>query len=604
MIVASGVDLLTRNNTIPSDLKDRAQWLTWFKAKDGNKVPKGRTNDPSTWCVFSAVSALKKIAFVIYADDPYTGVDLDNCIDERGQYREWARPILEKFKGLSYCEYSPSGRGVKLLTIGTKLPNSRCAHVVAKASDGDKAQQIECYDNRRFWTITGSCIGQGFEKIGLGQSAVDWLCSTYLTRSTPQQAPASQQTHYHSDVESQVSRYLSAIPGAVSGQKGHDQTLKVAIALVKGFNLPKNVALRILRDEYNGRCSPPWSERELQHKVDDADRLPDTKERGWKIRSQQPGSVKASPATASPKDAPPPPPTCRAASILTEYLVKLREGRLPRLLKQHSALDGIEVGEGLVTVIGAPPGQGKTALASQVMFDALELDEKIRVVIANAETSFEGLLRREFARTTRIPSDQIRFGDLDDKQLTAITEASVGLLPRLQRVSVLNDPHDLDQLMRLKDEPPGLVVVDYLQKFAPFDKDPRIGVNMVMSGMRSLAKSGWAVLCLSATTRAKDGKHDSKSLSLSSFKESGEIEFNADSCYLLCDQGPENESQDYIRKILLKHVKNRHGAKRDIELIFHMPRMEFSKPDPIGHPEFNDWSSDADNDPFAMEDQF
>ena len=92
--------------------------------------------------------------------------------------------------------------------------------------------------------------------------------------------------------------------------------------------------------------------------------------------------------------------------------------------------------------------------------------------------------------------------------------------------------------MRLRSEPPGLVIVDYLQKFAPADKDVRQGVGEVVSGMRMLAKAGWAVLCLSSTARNKDGKHDSKSLSLSSFKESGEIEFNADSAYVLVDNGP------------------------------------------------------------------
>ncbi|MBI2925552.1 MAG: hypothetical protein HYY24_07600 [Verrucomicrobia bacterium] len=63
--------------------------------------------------------------------------------------------------------------------------------------------------------------------------------------------------------------YVAAIPGAVSGASGHNQTFSVACALVHGFALPKYEALALLR-EYNQRCQPPWTERELQHKIKSA----------------------------------------------------------------------------------------------------------------------------------------------------------------------------------------------------------------------------------------------------------------------------------------------------------------------------------------------
>lgn len=271
------------------------------------------------------------------------------------------------------------------------------------------------------------------------------------------------------------------------------------------------------------------------------------------------------------------PATQPAAKLLGAYFARLKAGNLPQLIQQYSALEGIEVGEGLITVVGAPPGWGKTALAQQIMFDGLELDNGLRAVVANAEMSFDGLLRRELTRMTRIESDAIRFGRLTDDDMLRIQTAVETLQPRLERVSVLDDPVDLMQLMRLRDEQPGLVVVDYLQKFAPGDKDARQGVNVVMASLRLLAKKGWAVLCLSATSRTKQGSHDGKELSLSSFRESGEIEYNADSAYLLVDEGPLDEDKQYVRRIVLAHAKNRHGAKRDIPLQFHAPRMEFTE---------------------------
>jgi replicative DNA helicase len=95
-----------------------------------------------------------------------------------------------------------------------------------------------------------------------------------------------------------------------------------------------------------------------------------------------------------------------------------------------------------------------------------------------------------------------------------------------------------------------------------------------MSILRQLAKQGHAVLALSATKRDAKGNHNSQELSLSSFKESGEVEYQADSAYVLRDDGDHNGLK-FVRKVTLGHVKNRHGAKVDRELIFDMPAMRF-----------------------------
>jgi predicted P-loop ATPase len=64
-------------------------------------------------------------------------------------------------------------------------------------------------------------------------------------------------------------RYLAKLPVAVSGQGGHDKTWQASIHVVRGFALPQGVALELLR-EYNARCVPPWSERAIAHKIQDA----------------------------------------------------------------------------------------------------------------------------------------------------------------------------------------------------------------------------------------------------------------------------------------------------------------------------------------------
>jgi hypothetical protein len=67
-----------------------------------------------------------------------------------------------------------------------------------------------------------------------------------------------------------ASAYLRRLPGAVSGAGGHTATFKAAIALVKGFALSPDFAFTLLKDEYNPRCEPSWSDGELRHKIEEA----------------------------------------------------------------------------------------------------------------------------------------------------------------------------------------------------------------------------------------------------------------------------------------------------------------------------------------------
>jgi hypothetical protein len=70
-------------------------------------------------------------------------------------------------------------------------------------------------------------------------------------------------------------RYVQKCDPAISGQGGHNQTYKVAIALVRGFALDEDTALKLLRSEYNPKCEPPWPEKDLIHKVNEAGKAPD-----------------------------------------------------------------------------------------------------------------------------------------------------------------------------------------------------------------------------------------------------------------------------------------------------------------------------------------
>jgi bifunctional DNA primase/polymerase-like protein len=82
-------------------------------------------------------------------------------------------------------------------------------------------------------------------------------------------------------VERRAAAYLDRIPPAVSGHGGHSQTYAAATAMVHGFMLESEVALNLLLERYNPRCDPPWSEKELRHKVEEAATKTHDRPLGW-----------------------------------------------------------------------------------------------------------------------------------------------------------------------------------------------------------------------------------------------------------------------------------------------------------------------------------
>jgi hypothetical protein len=372
---------------------------------------------------------------------------------------------------------------------------------------------------------------------------------------------------------------------AVSGENGHDRCFAVACKLVIDFALSQDDAFRIMWDEYNPRCDPEWTEKELWHKIDSASKQKG--ERG-RLAGEDPA-----PWESNGKPTGKPPKISPTIGMLGELMAKLRRGEGDVLYAAGDTFGHFECGPGKVTILGAPPGAGKTAIAMQYVFAHLEADKDARVVIANAEMSFEVLMRRELTRRSGVPGKSLRFATLNGMQMEDVEAAASSLVPLVERIEVLMPPYSQESLSGLLVGGKGrLLVVDYLQKFAGGD-DPRIGVNQVMGVLRMLAHDAWGVLAMSSVTRVKKGEK----LSMNSFKESGEIEFNADACYLLRDEGPV-DGNERVRKVNVDNVKNRHGELHSMPLVFDMPQMTFRPVDIPKHDlGWND-KDDDDADPF------
>jgi hypothetical protein len=66
--------------------------------------------------------------------------------------------------------------------------------------------------------------------------------------------------------------YLAKLPPAVSGAGGHPATFRAACECVR-FGLSDADALALLREWNATHCQPPWTEKELMHKLNDARRV-------------------------------------------------------------------------------------------------------------------------------------------------------------------------------------------------------------------------------------------------------------------------------------------------------------------------------------------
>jgi hypothetical protein len=93
------------------------------------------------------------------------------------------------------------------------------------------------------------------------------------------------------DKNEQIIRYLAAVPPAIAGQGGDNQTFKVACALYNGFALSEEETLTWLR-AYNKKCEPPWPDPRLAYKASEAAKAAYQKPRGHLLRDQddQPGA--------------------------------------------------------------------------------------------------------------------------------------------------------------------------------------------------------------------------------------------------------------------------------------------------------------------------
>ncbi len=164
---------------IPQELRDRPQWVAWRYERRRAKWTKVPVNphtgrnadpaDPATWGTFAQARAHARrqqlgLGYVFAADDPYVGIDLDQCRDPAtGALTARASSIVAEVD--TFAEISVSGTGVHLIARGA-LPGLRRK---------SPALAIEMYQERRFFAVTGRHLPDSPCTIEPRQETLAWL---------------------------------------------------------------------------------------------------------------------------------------------------------------------------------------------------------------------------------------------------------------------------------------------------------------------------------------------------------------------------------------------------------------------------------------------
>jgi replicative DNA helicase len=254
------------------------------------------------------------------------------------------------------------------------------------------------------------------------------------------------------------------------------------------------------------------------------------------------------------------------AGLFSDIDNRVKPSRI-EVAPEGSQLSKVPIAPGEITVVGGGSGDGKSVLLNQLAFNAMFLQKKLRVLIANVEMSPPAMLEREISRLSGVDHTSIRKRTYQDDAKSRLTSAFRAIGSLSPRLAFMKPPFKLDSLREHVDKfQPGLIVVDYLQRFdVGAHRNERAQIAAVISACRDIALTGPAILGASALNRQSSGKK----ASMGSLRDSSELEYGADLVYQLTY--PYRNTTDAT----LNALKNRHGKRENIYLTFEQNLQRF-----------------------------
>ncbi len=315
--------------------------------------------------------------------------------------------------------------------------------------------------------------------------------------------------------------YLATTEPAVAGKGGHDATIKAAGVVVRGFALGEEAGLVILREVFNPRCVPPWSEGELAHKARDAAKSP------------------AAPAWGSMLPVAKPARTPRRTLAERFTGLSAQGAQIPTRLATLDAACRGGLRTGKVLFVGGAPGACKTAMVVQLAITWATASIPVAFLAADEEADAIAI---RIGQTGGLAREHLEAGT--PHALEAAAKRAAGALGALELVDGEDEGAYVEDvaagLRKRAGTGPAVLVVDSLQTVAirahAGRESRREEIDAVVGALKSAAKRHG--LLVVATTELARGAYRSKQAAdqiddLAAAKESGGIEYAATTLLVL-----------------------------------------------------------------------
>lgn len=272
----------------------------------------------------------------------------------------------------------------------------------------------------------------------------------------------------------------------------------------------------------------------------------------------------------------------REAVSMTEAMQRFmdrHQGEAPKYLKfgLQELDDHLYCEPGDFVVIGGYPSAGKTMLATQF---ALHLAKTRRVGFFSLETSPEKLTDRIMSQVTQIPMSRIKTNTMDEAQWKLAVDAAQALSEIVCDQIPASGMTVADIQAFALSRRYEVVIIDYLQLVTDNSQRGRYEeVTNISLALHTMSQTtGITVIALAQLSRPDKKQNKPTPPSMSSFRESGQIEQDADVALLLYPE----DLNDYKSRRVLKIGKNKEGEHTKIILDFHGDTQTLSpaKPTP------------------------
>lgn len=510
-------------------------------------------------------------------------IDIDHCVSEAGELSLMAQTIMQKMD--SYCEYSPSGRGIRILFLAKGFKYDTDKYYINNQGAKDKHEQwpekqgVEVYiagATSKFVTVTGNTItGKDLQERG---KEVQEILDMYMKRaekptSAPAPAPAPPSVGMLSDNElleiaakakngaQFVSLYRYGDIGSYPSHSEADQALMNLLCFYAAGDIPRMVrmfkASALFRPDKSGKDK--YLERTAQKAVRDC------------TTYYTPAAPKVDPAPQKAAKAPEPAPATTAQSV-DAFLAKARSHDFEPIPTGYKTIDNA-IGGGFVrqtlVLMGAAPAAGKTIFAQQI-FENIAKEGRANVVYINLEMSVEQLLARSLSRDVEYSSLTILQGyRWTPQQAATIEEAAQRykkeIAPRIKynvcpsanyRAIVDSLTQEAEALLEAGDTRPLCVIIDYLQLLQGDGLDSVETIKYALKDLKDFAvKYNAVVFAIMAHSRAAN---TSGAITQAAGRDTSALEYSGDLMLSLNRADENGDTLDNEKKLQALTAKISH----------------------------------------------